>query len=68
MTFYYVSIKAQANGDHEVHRSTCVLMPTKENIKYLGSFDDCFAAVREAKKYFPQANGCYICSNECHTK
>lgn len=68
MAPYYVNKKAQANGNHEVHNSTCILMPAKENSKYLGVFDNCFDAVLEAKRYFPQANGCYICSNECHTK
>ena len=68
MALYYVSTNSQANGDHDVHKSTCILMPSSENIQYLGSFENCFDAVLEAKKYFPKANGCYICSHECHAK
>jgi hypothetical protein len=42
-------------------------MPSEENRKYLGSFDNYFDAVSEAKKYYPQSNGCIHCSEECHT-
>ena len=68
MTLYYVSINPQSNGDYEVHKSTCILMPAKEKAQYVGTFDNCFDAVLEAKQFFPQANGCYICSNECYTE
>lgn len=67
MALYYVNKKAQANGDHEVHKSGCSFMPIEENRKYLGSFNNCFDAVREAKQFYPQSNGCYYCSKECHT-
>jgi len=68
MALYYVSTNPQVNGDHDVHKATCILMPNSENSQYLGSFENCFDAVLEAKKYFPNANGCYICSPEGHTK
>jgi hypothetical protein len=42
-------------------------MPAAQNRMYLGDFIDCDAAVREAKRYFQQSNGCYYCSKECHT-
>lgn len=64
---YYVNKKAQANGDHEVHKAGCEWMPDKENRIYLGDFSNCHAAVREAKRYYSQSNGCYYCSIECHT-
>jgi hypothetical protein len=67
MVLYYVNKKAQANGYHEVHESGCSFMPTEENRKYLGSFNNCFDAIREAKKIYPQSNGCHFCSKECHT-
>ena len=67
MALYYVSINPQPNGDNEVHKATCILMPNGENVQCLGLFENCFDAVLEAKRYFPQANGCYICSNECYT-
>jgi hypothetical protein len=67
MDLYYVNKQAQQNGDHEVHKSNCSYLPAKENQLYLGTFDDCHDAVREARKYYSQVNGCYWCSRACHT-
>lgn len=67
MARYYVNSNAQANGDHEVHESRCVFLPAQENRIYLGEFNNCYAAVREAKRYYAQSNGCAFCSPDCHT-
>ncbi|KAB2913759.1 MAG: hypothetical protein F9K23_16075 [Bacteroidetes bacterium] len=66
MARYYVNKNAQNNGDHEVHRSGCSYMPDTENRLYLGDFDNCKDAIKEAKKTYPKSNGCYYCCNECH--
>ena len=67
MTLYYVNKNTQVNGDNEVHTSTCAWLPNIENRTYLGNFTNCSQAVIEAKKYYLYANGCYYCSNPCHT-
>jgi hypothetical protein len=67
MARYYVNKNAQANGDHEVHRNGCSFMPHPENRIYLGDFASCSPAVRQAKQHYRQSNGCYYCSNNCHT-
>lgn len=67
MAKYYVNKRAQVNGDHEVHVEGCNHMPSSENQLYLGNFNDCHAAVKEAKKHYAKSNGCYWCSNPCHT-
>ncbi len=67
MTLYYVNKNAQANGDHEVHKSDCSFMPSSENRVYLGDFSSCRPAVAAAKKIYPTADGCYYCSPACHT-
>ncbi|PTX58818.1 hypothetical protein C8N46_112126 [Kordia periserrulae] len=67
MAKYYVNKNAQANGDHEVHKSGCLWLPNAENRKYLGEFSNCEDAVEKAKDYYDQVNGCYYCSNDCHT-
>ncbi|MFH2057960.1 MAG: hypothetical protein ABIJ59_03575 [Pseudomonadota bacterium] len=67
MTYYYVNKNQQSNGDHEVHKTGCSYIPNQENRQYLGDFSSCRPAVQEAKKYYPKSNGCYYCSNECHT-
>lgn len=66
MAYYYVNTKAQSNGDHEVHVTGCSWMPT--NKIYLGNFSTCGPAISEAKKHYGQVNGCYYCSNPCHTQ
>ena len=65
---YYVNKNAQKNGDHEVHKLGCSYIPASENRMYLGEFATCRSAVTKAKEYYPQSNGCYYCSNECHTQ
>lgn len=67
MKKYYVSTRAQNNGDHEVHTEFCTYLPNPENKKYLGEFYSCDQAVTEAKKTFYQSNGCFYCAKSCHT-
>lgn len=67
MANYYVNINAQENGDHEVHTPGCSHYPDQANLKFLGDFASCESAVTEAKKTYPQSNGCFYCSNDCHT-
>jgi hypothetical protein len=65
---YYVSTIAQSNGDHEVHAENCTYFPKLEHRLYLGEHDTCATAVTEAKRHYSQTNGCYYCSNVCHTQ
>jgi hypothetical protein len=67
MAMYYVNKNAQSNGDHEVHMAGCTRLPYPHNRMYLGDFTSCRGAVTEAKKTYPQSNGCYYCSETCHT-
>lgn len=68
MKYYYVNKEQQNNGDHEVHNEDCRFLPSIQNKLYLGVFTTCKDAVKEAKKHYDQVNGCYFCSNECHTQ
>ena len=67
MARYYVNKNAQSNGDHEVHKSGRSYMPEENNRLYIGNFDNCHSAVQTAKAHYHQSDGCYYCSNECHT-
>ena len=67
MARYYVNKNEQSNGDHEVHTTGCSWLPKTENRIYLGDFWSCFSALTEARKYYLKVNGCYYCSNACHT-
>ena len=64
---YYVNKNAQANGDHEVHTSSCSFLPQEDNRIYLGDYVSCASAVVEARKHYTQSNGCYYCATACHT-
>ena len=66
--FYYVNKNAQPTGEHEVHSSNCPYLPTIANRLYLGMFDNCAEAIREARKYYSNVDGCYYCCNECHKR
>ena len=37
MDRYCVNTRAQANGDHEVHKEGCTFMPLPQNQHYLGA-------------------------------
>jgi len=65
---YYVNEKAQANGDHEVHHESCMYLPALQSRKYLGEFHFCIEAVVVARRFYPTADGCRICSAGCHTR
>ena len=67
MSRYYVNKNQQSNGDHEVHTTGCSYLPHIENRVYLGDFQSCVQAVRKAREYYLKVNGCYFCSNACHT-
>ncbi|MGE7777779.1 hypothetical protein ACQKLP_23895 [Chitinophaga sp. NPDC101104] len=64
---YYVNNNPQPNGDYEVHVATCKFFTLMYNVTYLGEFDTCREAVREAKKRYQRTNGCYYCCHPCHT-
>lgn len=64
---FYVNENAQSNGDHEVHRATCSRLPDPDNRLYLGDYSTSQEAVRKAKTYYNQVNGCYYCCPETHT-
>lgn len=63
---YYVNNKAQLTGEHEVHTANCGFLPSDR--KYLGEFNNCDDAVKEAKKTYTKVDGCYYCCNSCHKK
>lgn len=67
MDYYFVNRQAQANGDHEVHKQTCAYLPSPLNQLALGFHANCHSAVQAARAYYWQSNGCYWCSQQCHT-
>lgn len=68
MAKYYVNKNEQETGEHEVHKSGCSWMPDSDNRIYLGDFTSCHGAVKKAKEYYDDVDGCYYCSNDCHNE
>jgi len=64
---FCINKNAQTNEDHEVHRHTCSWLPDAENRPYHGDFATSQEAVKEARRYYDQVNGCYYCCPETHT-
>ncbi len=65
---FYVNKNAQPKGEHEVHRETCSWLPDAENRLYLGDFSTSQQAIKEAKKYYAEVDGCEKCCPESHTR
>ena len=63
---FYVNKNAQTSGQHEVHRATCSWLPDAENRLYLGDFTTSAQAIREAKRYYANVDGCAYCCSESH--
>ncbi|MFA6095881.1 MAG: hypothetical protein WC767_03520 [Candidatus Paceibacterota bacterium] len=65
---YYVNKESLENGDHEVHRGDCPVLPKEGKLIHLGDFLLCSSALAEAKKHFVQINACETCSKFHHEK
>ena len=61
---YYVNNKTDNDGHHEVHKQTCHKLPSDRTP--LGDYSSCHPAVAKAKTIYQTADGCGICSEECH--
>jgi hypothetical protein len=68
MDYYYVNKVAQATGEHEVHKSGCAWMPNSENRIGLGSFSGCADALKKAREYYSNVDGCKHCCPACHKR
>lgn len=67
MAEFYIETNAQTNGDHIVHKANCSLLPSKDEIRYLGSIASCASALKKAAESFKQVNGCPQCATTCHS-
>lgn len=67
MANYYVNKNTDTQGDHEVHEQACPWLPEEKNRIYLGNYENCKDAVKEAKRYYSKVNGHKYCSESCHT-
>ncbi|MCL1971904.1 MAG: C10 family peptidase [Endomicrobia bacterium] len=64
---YYVSKRADKNGEHEIHAFSCTRKPTKSDMIEIGEFDSLEKAMKAAGKHYKKVDGCYYCCREAHT-
>ena len=65
---YCVNKNAQSTGEHEVHQENCAYLPDWESRVDLGNHPNCQSALRKAREYYSNVDGCAFCSSECHTR
>ncbi len=68
MANYFVNKNEQSTGENEVHREGCEWLKKAKDVEYLGDYPSCHSAVAEAKRRGYNADGCYYCCNDCHTR
>lgn len=64
MDRYFINDDAQSTGEYEVHKEGCPNLNKKK--EYLGLFDNCLAAVGEAKDFYLDVSSCSVCCMPCH--
>ena len=73
MYTYFINMNAQSNGDHEIHKSTCIyynLYHAGNNFVDLGIFLSDAEAIVYAKNKYPYwtVDGCYRCCPSKHRR
>jgi len=68
MAYYCVNKNAQPTGEHEVHKldTSCPHLPAPENRIDLGWHSDCQSALRKAKEFYSNVDGCAYCCPTCN--
>ena len=66
MKRYVLNTLENSNGDHEVHVSSCALLPSYVHQQDLGYHFTCSSAMNAAKAIQDSVNGCYECNRVCH--
>ena len=71
MAKYFLNLNPQSNGDHEIHKSTCIYYYSYQagnNFEYLGEFLSDTEAIVYARSKHPymKIDGCYYCCPSIH--
>lgn len=70
MSNYCVNKNPQSTGEHEIHNldASCSHLPDYSNRLNLGWHLNCHSAVKKAKEYYNNVDGCLYCCSDCHTR
>ena len=71
MIKYYLNLNTQINGDHEIHKESCLyyyMYKSGNNFELLGNFSNDYDALRYAKSVHPnfKIDGCSYCCPSIH--
>ncbi len=67
MAKYFLDNKPLDNGDREVHKFGCLLMPLPRDSHYLGDLDSTQESIKEAKKHHKKVVACPYCTFPWHS-
>jgi hypothetical protein len=68
MPFFVLEYEANQDDVHLIHRehSDCDRYPTLDNQLAIGFHDNGNEALKEARNYFDNVDGCSRCCKDCH--
>ena len=61
MAKYYLNTQAQDEVGHQLHNEACPKLPSKDVLKYVGSYSNPEAAHYDMKMYFKPVTFCPDC-------
>ena len=65
---FCVSLDEDKNGSHIVHLDGCQRWPPPKSTRLLGLYEYCDEALRAARMFFGQVDGCSQCIPQCHAQ
>lgn len=68
MPYYYLDTRPLCNGEYDIHRSTCQLLPCCSHRVEIGCFQSSEEALAEAQKLYPEAACCFHCCEDWKTR
>lgn len=68
MRRYCINRNQQSTGEHEIHEVNCIYAPHPSNRIDLGWCSSDFEALRKARHYYPDVDGCWHCCPTIHRR
>lgn len=65
---FCVSVHEDRHGNHVIHREGCASWPSHHAIRLLGLHSYCDEALRSARTFFGNVDGCHSCIPQCHAQ
>ena len=68
MSAYYVKPPLSSDKKHVLHRQGCHWMGPISVCRHVGNHASCHGALRIAKRFHRDVNGCVRCAPACHKR